>query len=281
MKHNGKVASNYNKQHDKKIKTSTLAAGDRVLVRNLSERGGPGKIRSYWEDKIHSVIRRIGEDSPVYEIKPEKGDGRTRVIHRTLLLPCDYLEMEETHQAGTVHRNNENRRGQRKADFKQAVPSQNDSEYDSEEEIPQFNPRDLRRFEERIGMPDADESIQESTRQEQDQCVHENIDAGDRSIADEISEQSLNSLLPPEDDQVSEGIVSSSDQFSSIGEQVQEHENERSTRNRQPPMRLTYNELSNPQLQQQYAVNPVYPGVNLAMKPNGHRLNPFATSFVP
>ena len=281
MKHNGKAASNYKKQHDKKIKTSTLAAGDRVLVRNLSERGGPGKIRSYWEDKIHSVIRRIGEDSPVYEIKPEKGDGRTRVLHRTLLLPCDYLEMEETHQAGTVHRNNENRRVQRKADFKQAEPSQYDSEYDSEEDIPQFNPRDLQRFEERIGMPDAHESIQESTRQEQDQYVHENIDAGDRSIADEISEQSLNSLLPPEHDQVSEGIVSSSDQFSSIGEQVQEHQNERPTRNRQPPMRLTYNELGNPQLQQQYAVNHVYPGVNPAMKPNGHRLNPFATSFVP
>ena len=281
MKHNGKAASNYKKQHDKKIKTSTLAAGDRVLVRNLSERGGPGKIRSYWEDKIHSVIRRIGEDSPVYEIKPEKGDGRTRVLHRTLLLPCDYLEMEETHQAGTVHRNNENRRVQRKADFKQAEPSQYDSEYDSEEDVPQFNPRDLQRFEERIGMPDADESIQESTRQEQDQYVHENVDAGDRSIADEISEQSLNSLLPPEHDQVSEGIVSSSDQFSSIGEQVQEHQNERPTRNRQPPMRLTYNELGNPQLQQQYAVNHVYPGVNPAMKPNGHRLNPFATSFVP
>ena len=189
--------------------------------------------------------------------------------------------MEETHQAGTVHRNNENRRVQRKADFKQAEPSQNDSEYDSEEDVPQFNPRDLQQFEERIGMPDADESIQESTRQEQDQYVHENIDAGDRSIADEISEQRLNSLLPPEDGQVSEGIVSSSDQFSSIGEQVQEHQNERPTRNCQPPMRLTYNELGNPQLQQQYAVNHVYPGVNAAMKPNGHRLNPFATSFVP
>ena len=251
------------------------------MVRNLSERGGPGKIRSYWEDKIHSVIRRVGEDSPVYEIKQEKGDGRTRVLHRTLLLLCDYLEMEETHQAGTVHRNNENRRGQRKANLKQAEPSQINSEYDSEEEVPQFHPRDLERFEEGIGMPDADESIPESTRQEQDQYGHENIDAGDRSIADEISEQSLSNPLPLEDEKVSEEIVSSSDQLSSIGEQAQEHQNERPTRNRQPPMRLAYNELGNPQLQQQYAVNHVYPRFDTALKLNDYRLNPFATSFVP
>ena len=198
-----------------------MAAGDRV--RNLSERGGPGKIRPHWEDKIHSVIRRIGEVSPVHEIKPKKGDGKARVLHRTLLLPCDYLGMEETQQAGTVHHNNGSRRGQRKANLMQAEPSQNDSEYDSEEEVPQFHLRDLERFEEGIGMPDADESIPESTRQEQDPYVHENIDAGDRSIAEEISEQSLNNPLPLEDEQLSEEIVSSSDQLTLSGPGFSEH----------------------------------------------------------
>ena len=147
MKHNEKGASNYTKQHDKKIKTSTLAARDRVLVRNLSERGEPGKIRPYWEDKIHSVIRQTGEDSPV--IKPEKGDGRTRVLNRTLVLPCDYLEMEEIHPASTGHHSNTNREGQRKANRKQAKPSQNYSGFDSEE-VRQFHPRDLEQFEEEL-----------------------------------------------------------------------------------------------------------------------------------
>ena len=37
MKYNENAASNYKKQHDNKIKISTLSAGDRVLFRNLSE----------------------------------------------------------------------------------------------------------------------------------------------------------------------------------------------------------------------------------------------------
>ena len=80
------------KQHDKKATYSTLEPGDRVLIRNLTERGGPGKLRSHWEDVIHIVVDRK-PDSPVYEVKPETGNGRHRVLHRNLLLPCDFLPL--------------------------------------------------------------------------------------------------------------------------------------------------------------------------------------------
>ena len=77
-KNAARAAEHNKKQYDKKVKTSVLNAGDRVLVRNLSERGGPSKLRAYWEDIIHKVVHRVGENSAIYEVQPEKGKGRKK-----------------------------------------------------------------------------------------------------------------------------------------------------------------------------------------------------------
>ena len=77
--------------YDKKVYGADLHPGCRVLVRNLNEKGGPGKLRSFWEDQVYIVVQRRHHDSPVYELKPENGKGRVRVMHRNLLLPCDFL----------------------------------------------------------------------------------------------------------------------------------------------------------------------------------------------
>ncbi|KAK3745483.1 hypothetical protein QZH41_007548 [Actinostola sp. cb2023] len=72
------------KQHyDKRIRSSVLEPGDRVLVRNLTPRGGPGKLRSYWEKDIHVVVRRKSPESPVYDLRPEGGRVRRQNIQRT------------------------------------------------------------------------------------------------------------------------------------------------------------------------------------------------------
>ncbi len=81
------------KYYDKKVYGVELWPGNRVLLRNLSERGGPGKLRSHWEDCVFMVISRKSPDGPVYVIRPEKG-GQSRVVHRNLLLPCDSLPLE-------------------------------------------------------------------------------------------------------------------------------------------------------------------------------------------
>ena len=80
-------------QHDRCVSNVVLQPGDKLLVRNLKERGGPGNLRSYLEDQIHVVVRRK-ENSPVYEVRPEDGKQGLRTLHRNLLLSCDSLPFQ-------------------------------------------------------------------------------------------------------------------------------------------------------------------------------------------
>jgi len=89
-----KAAVRSKRLYDSKVRYSALLPGDRVLVRNLTPRGGPGKLRNHWEDVVHTVVRQVSKDIPVYELKPERGKGRSRTLHRNLLLPCDHLPLE-------------------------------------------------------------------------------------------------------------------------------------------------------------------------------------------
>ena len=84
------------KHYDKKIWCTELKPGDRVLVRNLSERGGLGKLRSHWEDQIHVVVERKG-GMPVFVVKPEgQTTNKKRTLHRNLLLPYDFLSPDNS-----------------------------------------------------------------------------------------------------------------------------------------------------------------------------------------
>ncbi len=82
------------KSYDRKTFGATIRVGDRVLVRNLSERGGTGKLRSWWEDDVHVVVRKKDDNIPVYTVKRENGKGKERILHRNLLLPCEHLPLE-------------------------------------------------------------------------------------------------------------------------------------------------------------------------------------------
>ena len=76
----------------KQTSFTQLENGDRVLVRNLTPRGGPGKLRSHWEEEVYVVVDQKGSN-PVYTVVPEGHKGKSRVLHRNLLLPCPYLPL--------------------------------------------------------------------------------------------------------------------------------------------------------------------------------------------
>ena len=73
-----------------------LKCGDRVLVRNLTECGGPGKLRNYWESAVDVVTRIVGESHVVYEVQAESNKrAKKRILHRNMLLPCEELVKDQ------------------------------------------------------------------------------------------------------------------------------------------------------------------------------------------
>ena len=98
-------AADYNKKaYDRKAKAVELVVGDQVLMKNVREKGGTGKLKSFWEETLFQVIEKR-ENIPVYKIQNLKNSSDVRQIHRNLLMKCndlpvDVFETEKQHSRG-------------------------------------------------------------------------------------------------------------------------------------------------------------------------------------
>ncbi len=80
-----------------------LTAGDRVLVRNLGSEEAQESYGSYWEKAVYVVKEQVS-NNPVYVIYPENSDrGKTRTLHRNLLLLVNDLPVEAPATTPRIH----------------------------------------------------------------------------------------------------------------------------------------------------------------------------------
>ena len=224
-----KSAGDGQKQYDRKVRFSNLQPGDRVLVRNLSERGGPGKLRSHWEKRVHIVVEQKG-GLPVYEVTPEGQGGKSRILHRNLLLPCDFLLVDPTEPVS--QRTQERRRKSVPVEQREQEAHQPDCHGDSgdEGELHALSPTEL-------------DLLQSSTpAAEVDNCEQEQVDcAEDESLPEDVEELTEQEEISVTDDQsLSDSKQDLSPQQESAGTR------QYPVRNRRPPNILAYDHLGIP-----------------------------------
>jgi hypothetical protein len=89
----GKSATYNKKYYDQKAKTVEIAVGDLVLVKNVRERGGTGKLRSYWEEAIFKVTE-VDENISVYVLQNLRKSRDVRKLHRNKLMKVEDLPLD-------------------------------------------------------------------------------------------------------------------------------------------------------------------------------------------
>lgn len=136
----GKKNQGNKRRYDQRVRYVPLAAGDKVLIRNLGLQG-KHKLADRWSSIPYIVENKMSE-LPVYRLRPENGDGPVKVLHRNHILPLGEdvrLESEISCETPKCKRTNRRRTGKRRdlEDSSNNVSSEHvetsDSESDSDE----------------------------------------------------------------------------------------------------------------------------------------------------
>eukprot|EP00795_Rhopilema_esculentum_P010177 gene10177-18848_t len=261
----GQCAAHGREEYNRKARSSDLKPGDRVLVKNVIERGGPGKLRSFREEKIYIVLNRKGPNAAVYEVRPENQDEKTRVLHRNLLMPCPFLPHVGTPQ--DTRKGHTKRKANNAAEIEHVPSKSPESSFpevniqdDDEEQFPTFSPNQLEQASHYLEEPLNRELIgnnEGDTSQLQDGDSHRDVGQGPTTMAER--NQGRQGKVPDIEVRLPHQSVSASPP----------PERERPRRTRNPPTKLSYYGLGTP-VDNQAGIFSIYP---LALTPQ--------TNFVP
>lgn len=75
---------------DRKVRETSVRVGDRVLIRNVGLKGKQ-KLADKWARDPYIVVSQPNSEIPVFRVKKEYGQGKTKVLHRNMLLPIPYI----------------------------------------------------------------------------------------------------------------------------------------------------------------------------------------------
>ena len=191
---------------NKSAKLGKLERGDRVLIRNV-ETGGPGKLRSYWEQDVYVVVDEKGEEGVVYGVRKEKDAmSRIRVVHRNMLMNCSQLPMEHP----PVVRKKKKRTVPARVEnaVENAEVKESDTESVSSEDGV-LDPKQLLQLEDSL-VSSMEESSSSSSSSDEDESNDESTDAedgdewdvesGDESEPEVVSDDEIESEVESKDE---------------------------------------------------------------------------------
>ena len=167
-----KKATSGKMQYDKKAKSTTFQPGVRVLIRNVKERGGPGKLPVLLgRYGIYKIVCQKSDEIPVYDVIPESGEGKTRTLHRNMPFPCLYLPVEKP----AVKPSQPKRQNKSKKEKEEPTSEDHSTDSEDESEIPKILPEQITKItltESHHGLSDSVENVNHQIREEEVQEVN-------------------------------------------------------------------------------------------------------------
>ena len=238
-----------------------LQVGDRVLVKNVVERCGPGKLRSYWEQNIYIIKVIHGEGNVVYSIQQE-GDpkAKIRVVHRNMLMSCGDLQLDETKDSEQKRQDVPRRcctRSKKKEEVS-TLPSSDESEDegfypDQLDMVPQgYGPKigERKKTGEGMLLRDAQEYQEEDQQADNNNEQEEENEDMDNEV--QISDSSTIEYAEEEtdlEDELAEEVETEVEIRSKKDDQDATSQERRSQRIRKAPKVFTYEEPGKPSIE--------------------------------